>query len=396
MRLLIQFTDDELADFRWAIYDESVRSGELRWQVAAAQELASIALKNPHPLIIVIPQQCVYLTQVDLPEKASRQVLSAIEFQVEDQLAQDIESQHFALGDTSKNPIAIAVVARTIMERCIALAQSNGLRLVQILPELFLCPWKDDAVTLTAGHDGYLLRYGDYRGLKCNTQSLPAMLELVKRSVEVDRIVYYATDDDETPHLDGYTLERQPLASSHPGFVDAPLIDLQQRDYQLSSAWQGLAKAWKWVALLFAALLAVSAYNKAIALNELETELDAIKQQQYELLKPFLPDASADANLKKLLIEHLKKIQSDQREQGFLKMLLDFTQAHRKYPGVAVSRVGFQGNRLSFDVSSSQLKDIEALLESIRKQGLNAKLEGLNIKPEQSSGRLVLQGSDNV
>jgi hypothetical protein len=115
------------------------------------------------------------------------------------------------------------------------------------------------------------------------------------------------------------------------------------------------------------------------------------------LLKPYLPEtASPDANLKKLLIERMKRLQAGQQEQGFLKLMLEFTRARSAYPGIEVSRIGFQGSRLSFDITSKQLTDIEALLESVKKLGVNAKLESLSIKPEQSSGRLVLEGGGNA
>jgi len=242
LRLLIQFTDDELADFRWATFDETTDSAALDWQLAVADEFAAVASQNPYPVIIIIPQQCVYITEIELPEKAGRQVLSAIEYQVEDQLAQDIESQHFALGDTSENPVPIAVVERSIMEHCMALARSYDLRLMQIIPELYLCPWSEDGVALTEGYAGCLLRYGRYRGLKCTAQALPAMLELVKRDVDFDTITFYGTESETAPSIDKYTLHQKTLSSTQPGFIDCPLIDLQQRDYQLSSAWQGLVK----------------------------------------------------------------------------------------------------------------------------------------------------------
>ena len=79
-----------------------------------------------------------------------------------------------------------------------------------------------------------------------------------------------------------------------------------------------------------------------------------------------------------------------------MKLLLDFTQARTKFPAVKISRVSYQGAKLSFDISSNQLTDIEALLETLKKQGVNAQLEGLSIKPEQSSGRLVLQGGSDA
>jgi general secretion pathway protein L len=397
LRLLIQFTDDELADFRWATFDETTDSAALDWQSADADEFSAVASQNPYPVIIIIPQQCVYITEVELPEKAGRQVLSAIEYQVEDQLAQDIESQHFALGDSSQNPVPIAVVERSIMEHCMALARSYDLRLMQIIPELYLCPWPGDGVALTEGYAGCLLRYGRYRGLKCTAQALPAMLELVKRDVDYDTITFYGLESETAPSIDKYTLHQQALSSTQPGFIDGPLIDLQQRDYQLSSAWQGLAKTWKWVALFIGALLVIGGYNKAIALHGLEDELAGIKQQQYNLLKPYLPaNTSPDADLKKLLIKRMKQLQASERGQGFLKLLLEFTRARSSFPNVKISRIGYQGDLLSFEISSSQLNDIEALLQTVIKQGVNAKLESLNIKPEQSSGRLVLRGGNDV
>jgi general secretion pathway protein L len=395
-RLLLQFTTDELADFRWASIDETVQHADIEWQAADEDELSAVVSQNPHPVIIVLPQQCVYLTQVELPERGGRQLLSAIEYQVEDQLAQDIETQHFAIGDGNANPVSVAVVERAIMMRCIALAQGHGLRLLQILPELFLCPWPGSGIVVTQGHEGCLLRYGDYRGLKCNVAALPAMLKLVKRDTGIEEIVFYAREDDPAPEIEGFQIERRALAETRPGFVEAPIIDLQQRDYQLSSAWQGLGRAWKWVAVLFVALLVVGGFNKAVALQELERELAGIKQQQYELLKPYLPEASVDDNLKKALIERLKQLQSAQRDQGFLQLMLEFTRARASFPNVKITRIGYQDKQLSFDIGSSELNSIEALLEAVQKLGVEAKLVSLSIKPEFSSGRLVMQGGEDV
>ena len=58
--------------------------------------------------------------------------------------------------------------------------------------------------------------------------------------------------------------------------------------------------------------------------------------------------------------------------------------------------VGYQGKELVFDISSTELKKIETLLEVVQKQGVDAELGSLNIKPEMSSGRLVLRGGDDV
>jgi type II secretory pathway component PulL len=178
---------------------------------------------------------------------------------------------------------------------------------------------------------------------------------------------------------------------------EAPTIDLQQRDYQMSSAWKGLARTWKWIALLLAGLLVVGAYNKAMALHDMEQDLAAIKQQQYELLKPHIADdIGPNDNLKKALIDRLKQLQSSQAEQGFLPLLLEFVRARDQFPEVNITRIGYQGRELVFDISSTELIKIETLLDVVQKQGVDASLVSLNIKPELSSGRLVLRGGDDV
>lgn len=395
-RLLIQFLSDELADFRWASIDESALTLNIGWQQADEDELPTVAAQNPHPLIMILPQQCVYLAQVEMPQRAGRQLLSAIEYQVEDQLARDVETQHVAIADANANPVSIAVVDRAIMMRCLALAQDHGLRLLQVIPELFLCPWPGSGIALLQGHDGYLLRFGDYRGLKCSAQVLPTMLGLVAQDVDFETLYYFGNESDPLPALDDYSLEHRPLADSRPGFVDAPTIDLQQRDYQLSSAWQSLARSWKWIAILLAALLAIGAYNKAVALQLLEQELAAIKQQQYELVKPYLPAARPQDNLKKALIERLKQAQSTRNEQGFLKLMLEFSQARSGFTEIEITRISYQGKELVFDISSAQLNQIEKLLEVVQQRGVDADLVSLSIKPDRSSGRLVLSGGDDV
>ena len=396
-RLLVQFFTDELAEFRWASVDETTQTADIDWQPAGDDELASVAAQNPHPLILIIPQQSVYMTQVELPQRAGRQLLSAIEFQIEEQLAQDIESQHCALGDINANPVSIAVIERSIMKRCIALAQGLNLRLIHIFPELFLCPWTGSGVALTRGHDGYLLRYGDYRGLKCSEQTLAAMLEMIRRELGFDSITCYQSETETLPQLEGFELTQKLLSATRPGLFEAPTIDLQQRDYQMSSAWQGLARTWKWIALLLAGLLIVGAYNKAMALHDMEQDLAAIKQQQYELLKPHIAgDIGPDDNLKKALIDRLKQLQSSRTEQGFLPLLLEFVRARDQFPEVNITRIGYQGRELVFDISSTELIKIETLLDVVQKQGVDASLVSLNIKPELSSGRLVLRGGDDV
>ena len=395
-RLLIHFLDAEFEQLRWAVIDEEQAVVDLNWQSATTGELSALASQNPHPVIILIPQQYVYLTQVELPEKAGRQVLAAIEFQIEDQLAQDIESQHFAIADSGQNPVVVAVVAKSIMRDCIEIAASCNLRLTQIVPEVFLCPWPDVGVYLSPSDEGMLVRYGEYRGLKCSLAALPAMLDLISRDVEFDKVRFFESANHPVPELDNYEVEVQGADTARLGLVAAPLIDLQQREFQPSSAWRGLAQAWRWVAVLIAALLIVSGYNRITALQEIENEIASVRAAQYEVVKLYLPaGTSPEDNLKKSVLERVKQVQDGQDGQGFMQLLMEFSKAQKQFSAVNIDRIGYQNNELNIDLNSTQLKDIEALHAKVQEQGVAAKLENLNIKPELISGRLVMNGGGN-
>jgi type II secretory pathway component PulL len=141
-------------------------------------------------------------------------------------------------------------------------------------------------------------------------------------------------------------------------------------------------------------LITVIGYNKAIALHQMEIQLSNIKATQYELLKNYLPaniDQSDD--LKKELISLLKQAQSGTEEVNFLELLHRFTQAKTAYSSINIGKIGYQNKRLSIDITSNQLNQLESLLEVIETTGQAAKLENLNIKPDIISGQFILDGA---
>ena len=96
-RLIVRFHDSSLDELSWVVEHADGNSIAVRWLVGSEQQLRELA-KTHSAVVLVIPQQDVYLTSYEIPDKASRQLLSSIEYQIEDQLAQDIELQHFALS----------------------------------------------------------------------------------------------------------------------------------------------------------------------------------------------------------------------------------------------------------------------------------------------------------
>jgi len=398
-RLLLRFHDASLGEFDWSVTEEPY-SQDLNWQFAQEAQFADLFSQHTIPIVIILPQQVVYLTEFELPEKASRQVLASIEYQIEDQLAQDAELQHYAIGEQVGNMVPVIVVGQTIMQACQSLQEKYGLRIVQIIPELYLCPPADASgeVNIVESHDGLLLRYGFLQGFKCQHDLLKPMLTMINREHVINRVNYYLDDENDYEDLrvDKFEASFHPASQLGNLLESSDIVNLQQRQFQASSNWNRLFQAWKSVAAVLVVLMTITVFSRVMALQKMESELDTIKANQYELVKDYLDNNVRQSdNLKKALIRRLQDQSSGGQQSDFLVLLVEFSQAKSKYSSIDIIKVGYQQSRLSIDVSSTQLNDVEALHAALNARGLSTQLERLNIKPELVSGQFVIEAEKN-
>ena len=237
-RLFLRFHDDSFDGFDWCIVDIEAPVEHLRWQQSAESGLKALLSQYAMPTVLIIPQQSTYLTEFELPEKASRQVLASIEFQIEDQLAQDTELQHYALGEQRDNKVPIVVVQQAVMQSCQSLIHKYGIRAVQIIPELFFCPWFDGEgdVSLIECQNGVILRYGEYQGLQCKLEVLNSMLDLVNRQTPISQVNCFLDDEltIDALNISKYETSAKPLNTTSLDLEKISTINLQQRQFQVS------------------------------------------------------------------------------------------------------------------------------------------------------------------
>jgi type II secretion system protein L len=400
--LILRFHDETLDAFDWLVLQDGKAPQEALWRSGSDTDFDEQVSSHGMQVVFAIPQHCILMTHFDLPAKASRQILSSIEFQIEDQLGDDIDLQHFATGDVVNNSVPIVVIKKSIMQRCQAVQKKFGMNLSKIIPELFLCPWsgKEGEVSVLESQDGVILRFGHYEGFKCQLDLLKPMLDQLNRGqLNQDQptrlVAYFGSNSDayETVKLDGYECERTNPTLKHLNDPKIVNFDLRQREFKRSSVWVGVVKPWKWVAVVFIGFLAIFGYNKWAHLHELEVELADIKSSQYELVKAHLPAATTETdNLKKKLIQLIKQNKTSVGDKDFISQLVVFTKAKQKYSSIVITKINFQKMRLSIDINSTKLNDVETLVKTLESSSLTVKLENLTIKPEFISGRLVLGG----
>ena len=105
----------------------------------SAPETSTLAQAGPQAtgrrVGVIVPGGDVLLTDVELPLKSAVRAQQVVAYALEEQLAADIETLHFALGerDASTGRTAVAVVTRALMSRWLQELNAVGIEATAIL-----------------------------------------------------------------------------------------------------------------------------------------------------------------------------------------------------------------------------------------------------------------------
>ena len=166
---------------QWASSDEkgslttAVREGTLR---EAAEDVAG------RRATLILPADDVLLAQSVVPGNSLARAQQAVPYALEDQVADDIDDLHFALGTKNRNnEYPVAVIGRDVMDSVTKRCSEVRLRPTEIVPETLALPVLSgpDASTVVwsalLDHGRAVVRLGDYEGFATDAGMASMMIE---------------------------------------------------------------------------------------------------------------------------------------------------------------------------------------------------------------------------
>lgn len=129
--------------YHWVLQDangdtQAHGSGESRHSIE--QVLAQNALEHVQ-LLGLVPGEDVLFCVADIPARQSRYIAQALPYAVEEQIAQDIDTVHLALGEPGPDGYRVAAIDRDRMGHWFDLFSGwTGTRLTAIFPDAALLP----------------------------------------------------------------------------------------------------------------------------------------------------------------------------------------------------------------------------------------------------------------
>jgi len=397
--------------------------------VATLRELAAQAASRR--LAVIVPGVDVLALDVEVPPLAGAKLLQAVPFAIEEQVADDIDTLHVAVG--ARSPLGrapVRVVAKPMFNDWLARLNSAGLNPQAMFDDASLLPVGEaDAVALLEG-DELCLRVAARAPMYLPAEGLEEALAVafeaetgagqgnaadagnggVASATAWPSLTLYAVPDDwarvsaqfeslrhrfaafRVQLLPGGAL---PLLATRavlaPQAPTAP-VNLLQGAHAPRGASGGLFRPWRLAAGLAAVWVLLFAGSRLLEYRELQrssAELDAAIAQ---VVSATFPGEAAPADARARIEQQLLAVRAGGGDAGpWLRGLVALAQARGASPDAEFQSVGLEASGIDVRIRASSAESLERINAALRASGWQADLQGGTASESAYEGRIRLR-----
>ena len=399
---------------------ETLRSGPL---LQAAQHAAG------RRLCVLAPASDVLLTTAEVPAKSGTRFAQIVPYALEEQLAEDIDSLHFAVGRRvgEGSRIPVAVVSRSLLEGWLAQLRAAGLAADCLYADSSLVPENPGQAVLVLSGDSVILRAAGTQPITLPLSALPEALELLRHppsaaalapaegspaaltTVPVadfagNGLVVYAGESEWQQHgaaieavrheFEGLSVQILPdgplglFAQSLPG---TSAINLLQGTYAPASPLSGGFRAWRVAAALLLALLVLHGIGGVAQLLMLKRTEQRLDQSITAAFQQAMPGEQNSANARRRMEARLAAVQGSTDNAGLLAMLAALAQARNGAAGTAVQALSYSQGILDLQVTAPGADALDHISQQLRTGGWQADLTSGTSSSGSYQGRIQMK-----
>ena len=340
-------------------------------QVQQATLDTILALASGRRVVMFAPGADVRLASVQVPARAPQRILQAAPYALEEQLAEDVATLHFAIGPPGAADGAhpVAVVARARMEAWLAPLRERNARAEALVPETLSLPVPDAGRWSGLAEPGRVtVRTGAWSGFACAPEDLGMYLQIadpdskatlrlfVTRDVEFD----FSSAGRPVELLPGYQGALEVLARH---WQPQTSINLLQGAYSEKQDWQRMAQPWRIAGALAVLWLAVAGVHQGAAAWRADRELDAQVASNFARCQQVLPRDCVSEDLMPAVVEQQTRLRgAGGASRGpLLQMLGTLNAALTATPGLTLESLQFREGALYLSLTGTDLQKLEAL-----------------------------------
>lgn len=405
--LIIRVPENEGAVASWLIFDATAarvglpQSGPLTLAAALATNRRVIAL---------VPGVEVLLAEPELPVRGGARLAQVVPFALEEQLASDVETLHFAIGrrEAERSGTPVAVVTRERMDQWLAYLRGAQLNPDAVHIDSTALPANPGQSVLLIEGDRLFVRHPGRMPLVLDAQPLLDALEIADLFASDPRsAIVYLSQDDWNSHQVTLDAARERLANlkvqllPHGALpllanelVANPPINLLQGTYAPRTHSAVQWRSWRVAAILFGALIGLNLIGKGLDLWRLGKEERALDAAVEQVFREAMAGEQNAVNARRRMEARLVIIRGTSGAGGenLLEVLSVMAQAFAQVPGTSIEALSFRGNVLDLKVAAKDVAALDTLQNLVAQRGLQAELQSSDTRAEGVEGRIQIKG----
>lgn len=364
---------------QWAVADDR---GALTSDIQSGTLAEAASQVEGRRATLVLPGNDVLLAEATVPGGSAARAAQAIPFQLEDMVADDVDSLHFAVGAKGKEDnYPVAIIGRDTMDLVREQCAESNLRPSEIVPEILALPKFDsdhaDKTTWTALVDDHnaVVRLNGYKGFATDTQMAGIMLDGARQDLpeesSASMIVYKTNMRADMPGFENVDVETRPCESRlslyADGLATAPRINLLQGDYNPKAQFDKTWKPWRWTMALAAALCVALFVGKWLEYRQLNKQVTQLDSQIENVFKQAMPSSRMVRPLTQLQTEIKKRSGGD--IGGFNAQLSQIAASIATQPQTSIRSINFREGRFDLDLTTDAIPTLDLLKSELTKRG---------------------------
>jgi general secretion pathway protein L len=393
--LVIRLRAAEEAPASWLIVDRSGgRSGPLHTGPLAD----ALNLAEGRSTVLLLPAGDVALAEPELPLRGGARLAQAVPFALEEQLASEIESVHFAVGTKSAGAAGtpVACVARSLMDRWQAACDAAGIHPNAAYADTTALPVSPGACTLLLDEGMLFVRRADGVPYALDANPLAAALDLAlgDGTDAAENVVFFASPAEYEEHRDTIeglrartaTLQVKLLPDGALPLLAAQAlngtgVNLLQGPYAARSSMSVRAALAAATALVFVAGQGFSIWKLGQAEKKLDAEIAAV----FAAAMPGQKSVDPRAQMQGMLGS------GGAKQDALLPAVAALAAAVSQTPQTKVESMSFRGNALELRLTAPTVEALDSIKQALSQGGLSAELQSATPRGQTFEGRLQVR-----
>ena len=423
----------------WLLIRFSNDSGNVEYLTAdAAGRIVTALRKGPVAALaqqpaglricVLVPASDVLLTAAEVPARSGSRIQQIVPYALEEQVAQDIDSLHFAVGRRVGEAarIPVAVVSRSLVDGWLQQLRGAGLEPECLYADSSLMPENPGQAVLVLSGDSVMLRTAGMPPVTLPLTALAEALELLRPGhalvpgAEPDAaanppalpvagfggngLVVYAGEAewrqygaaieavrDEFEGLAVQLLPDGPLGLFAQSLPGTTAINLLQGNYAPASPLAGGLAAWRVAAAMLLGLLVLHGAGSAAQLLMLHRAEQRLDQSISATFEQAMPGQHNTSNARRRMEARLNALQGSTDSAGLLAMLSAVAQARNGVSGTALQALSYRNGQLDLQVSAPGADALDHISQQLRTGGWQADLTSGTAGKGSYQGRIQMK-----